>query len=63
MQGRKSYTIPKEKIVGQRLGQLIYNAIRDTTLMKDSEVGGVMHEMENEELQKAINKFIEKQFM
>ncbi len=63
MQGRKSYTIPKEKIMGQRLGQLIYNAIRGIAMIKDSEVGEVMYEMENEELQKAINELIKKQSM
>lgn len=60
-------TIPKHKIAGLRMGQLIFNAIRNhytkktgAYLADDKEVANYLFGVENHELQKIIDEFLEK---
>ena len=58
MKDLKEFKVPKERIHGQRLGQLIYNAIRHDKVMKENDMPGILWEIENDELQKIIDKCI-----
>ena len=59
MKDLKEFKIPKERICGQRVGQLIYNSIRMKKIMKESEVLDTLWEISNEELQELIDKCLE----
>ena len=54
----KTFKVPKERIRGQRFGQLIYNAIRGQRLMPAGDLPDVLWEISNKDLQKLIDKLL-----
>ena len=56
-------TIPKHKIKGERIGQLIYNAIKIHWIKKkgvltDNQIADCLFTYENDELQKIIDEYL-----
>lgn len=63
MELKTKLTIPKHKIYGERLGQLIYNAIRKHWLGKSGvilpdQIADYLFECGNDELQKIIDDYL-----
>lgn len=52
--------IPKNKIGGERFGQLIYNAIRKSYRIPtiDRDIADRLFNIENEELQRVIDNYV-----
>jgi hypothetical protein len=58
----KQFKIPKNKIKGQRFGQLLINAIFKTHKIKnDKDVGEYLFNIENQELSDLIDKYLKEQ--
>ena len=52
--------IPKEKIYGQRFGQLLYNAVRNEKqgIWMDKEaIADILFNVENEDLERTLKKY------